>query len=194
MIQAIVFDCFGVLVSESWNSFKLEHFRNDQEKFDEAGRIMDISNEGKISYAQFTTMIAELAGMSSAEVDQELKQNRPNLELFELIGELKKTYKIAMLSNVASNFLSDLFTPQQLEVFDVFALSCDLGLIKPDPEIYKKTAAMLGVSPEACIFTDDTDYYVIGAEQVGMQAIHYTDFASFKQRLGAILDVSNSDK
>ncbi len=135
MIKAIIFDCYGVLVEESWNAFKVSHFQENEVKFKESERAMNISNEGKISYQQFLSMVGELAGISTGEVEAELRQNAPNHRLFELIATLKETYKIGLLSNVASNFLDQLFTPEHLSMFDEIALSCDLGLIKPDPKI-----------------------------------------------------------
>jgi len=44
------------------------------------------------------------------------------------------------------------------------------GAAKPEPAAYLNITQALGVEPEACIFFDDEELYVAGAERVGMSA------------------------
>jgi epoxide hydrolase-like predicted phosphatase len=62
-----------------------------------------------------------------------------------------------------------------LELFDVVVDSCDVGLRKPDPAIFRLTCERLGVAPEACVFLDDTRRHVEAARQMGLQAILVRD-------------------
>jgi len=62
-----------------------------------------------------------------------------------------------------------------LELFDVVVDSCDVGIRKPDPAIFRLTCERLGVAPEAAIFLDDTRRHVEAARQVGLQAILVAD-------------------
>jgi len=62
-----------------------------------------------------------------------------------------------------------------LELFDVVVDSCDVGIRKPDPAIFRLTCERLGVAPEAAVFLDDTRRHVEAARQVGLQAILVTD-------------------
>jgi FMN phosphatase YigB (HAD superfamily) len=48
------------------------------------------------------------------------------------------------------------------------AVSCNLGLRKPDPAAYHAAASAAGCAPEACIFVDDRRINVDAAQAVGM--------------------------
>jgi putative hydrolase of the HAD superfamily len=57
-------------------------------------------------------------------------------------------------------------------LFDVETFSAECGLVKPEPEIYLRTAAALGVEPEACLFVGDgANDELAGAERVGMTPV-----------------------
>jgi HAD superfamily hydrolase (TIGR01509 family) len=58
-----------------------------------------------------------------------------------------------------------------LDLFDATVISGDIGLHKPQPEIYRLGAERIGVPPERCVFVDDLRENVAGAEAVGMTAI-----------------------
>jgi epoxide hydrolase-like predicted phosphatase len=75
-----------------------------------------------------------------------------------------------------------------LELFDVVVDSCDVGLRKPDPAIYRLTCERLGVAPEAAVFLDDTRRHVESARQVGLQAILVHDPWDAIAELDAILE------
>ena len=93
-----------------------------------------------------------------------------------------------MLSNVGGDYLDDLFTKEQQSKFDVFALSYDIGYIKPQDEIYQYTTDKLGVAPENCVFIDDAQTYVDAAISNGMKSTKYTNFADVKSFIDQQLD------
>jgi putative hydrolase of the HAD superfamily len=57
------------------------------------------------------------------------------------------------------------------ELFDGVVISGDVGLHKPQPEIFLLGAERAGVEPEECVFVDDLRENCAGAEAVGMTAI-----------------------
>jgi putative hydrolase of the HAD superfamily len=58
-----------------------------------------------------------------------------------------------------------------IELIDEVIDSSEEGVRKPQPEIYLRSAARLGVEPEACVFADDLPENVEGARAVGMVGI-----------------------
>jgi putative hydrolase of the HAD superfamily len=68
-------------------------------------------------------------------------------------------------------------------LFDVTVISGEVGLRKPEPEIYLLTADRLGVPPEHCVFVDDLGPNVRAAEQVGMTGIRHV---SAEQTIAAL--------
>lgn len=186
-MKAILFDCFGVLVTDGWLPFKNEHFGHDEKLFEQATDITAQANRGLIGQKDFINHVAELAGVPFEEVAHAVSRNVPNEELFAYIRELKKSYKIGFLSNIAANYLDRMFTPEHLELFDATSLSFENGYVKPQPEAYQAMAERLEVEPEDCVMIDDQQHNVAGARDAGMQGILYENFEQLKPELEAIL-------
>jgi HAD superfamily hydrolase (TIGR01509 family) len=184
MTRAIIFDCYGVLVTDGWLPFKHEHFGNDIELMDQASYLNMQCDKGLISYPQFITELAILSGVSEVEVGHAIHNNVPNKHLFDLIIELKDKYKIGMLSNAGSNRL---FSQEQLDLFDATVMSFEVGYVKPDPRAYQAAADRLGVEPDECIMIDDIERNCSAAEAAGMKSIYYKSYEDFKPQLDSLL-------
>jgi putative hydrolase of the HAD superfamily len=52
-------------------------------------------------------------------------------------------------------------------VFEVYAISAELGCQKPDPRMYRHASDRLGLAPEACVFLDDDPHLVAAAIELG---------------------------
>lgn len=97
--------------------------------------------------------------------------------------------KTALLSNSWGNDY-----PRELwdEMFDEVLISGEIGLRKPEPEIYLLAAERLGLMPSECVFVDDLATNIRGAVAVGMVGIHHKTYESTLLELEAILSVSLS--
>lgn len=62
--------------------------------------------------------------------------------------------------------------------YDVVVISDQVGLRKPDPEIFTLTLKRLDPSAEQCVFVDDVARYLPPARAMGMTTIHATDPAT----------------
>lgn len=187
MIKAIIFDCFGVLTADGWLPFKEKYFKNNPKQHAEATRLNRLSDAGKLPYRNFVSTVSNMAGTTYEVTEKALHANVPNEEVLRYIQKLKKQYKIGFLSNVASNWLEELFTQEQLELFDALSLSYETGYIKPQPEAYHAIVKKLGYAPEECVFIDDQKSYAEAAQTVGIHGIHYINFEQMKADLEAIL-------
>jgi epoxide hydrolase-like predicted phosphatase len=76
------------------------------------------------------------------------------------------------------------------ELFDVTVISGEVGLRKPEPEIYELCARQLGVPPAACIFVDDLAPNVKGAAAVGMVGILHRTYDETVAELEALLEIA----
>lgn len=57
-------------------------------------------------------------------------------------------------------------------LFDDVIFSCDVGILKPDREIYEQALARLKVKPEECMFVGDGGSSELqGAKAVGMRTV-----------------------
>ena len=187
MVKAIIFDCFGVLATEAWLPFKAKYFGHDPELFKKASEIGHQADKGSISYDDCMKAIAKLAGITPEQAVEAIAHNVPDEELFAYVRELKKDYKLGLLSNVAGNYLHQIFTTSQLSLFDAIALSFESGFIKPQAEAFGVMAKQLGVDLNECVFIDDQQRNVNGAITAGMPAIVYHDAAKLQRELSKLL-------
>ena len=58
---------------------------------------------------------------------------------------------------------------------DVVIDSCEVGMRKPNPEIFELTVEQLGTPIDRTLFLDDFPWNIEGAEAVGLQTMHVTD-------------------
>ncbi|HSH55963.1 MAG TPA: HAD-IA family hydrolase [Candidatus Limnocylindrales bacterium] len=188
MVQAIVFDCFGVLATDGWIPFKRQHFGGKPQLEQQATDLNKQANAGLMSADDFVDEVAQLAHVPSQTVHQAVTRSAPNEELLTYIRqELKPHYKIGLLSNAGADMLQAIFSDEDRALFDAVALSYQTGHVKPDARAYHTLAEDLGVETEACIFVDDQERHCSGARAAGMQAIEYTSFEDFRTELSVLL-------
>jgi len=193
MIKAIIFDCFGVLVGRGFE----ETYRTaggdpikDQEFITD---MLGQTNLGLISQADFNTAMATKLGITDQDWQDVLhKVEQPNMELLAYIKELRQQYKLAVLSNANRGLIDYLESMSGEHYFDDIIVSAEVGLTKPDPEIYSYTAERLGVELDECVFIDDREALLEPAKALGMWTILYQDFAQLHRDLAALLTQSGT--
>ena len=99
-------------------------------------------------------------------------------------------YRTAILTNNVKEWGNYWKGSIPMELYDQIDDSCDVGLRKPDPAIYRLTCERLKVAPEAAVFLDDTRRHVEGARDVGLQAILVRDPWAALAELDAILETA----
>ena len=74
------------------------------------------------------------------------------------------------------------------ELFEVVVDSCQAGVRKPDPRIFRLALDRLGVEPERAVFLDDHPANVAAAEAIGLHGVHVgADRLAAFDRLDALL-------
>jgi len=184
MIKAVIFDCFGVLTASTYDHFYATYYPDNSEMVGQIKALDHASNKGSITMDDFYQGIAGLTGMPEAEIREFMSRHIVNTELFSYIHkELKPHYQIGFLSNVARDMMDELFTKEQQALFDDVVLSYGVRMAKPEVKIYELAARRLGVAVDECVFIDDVQAYLDGADVAGMETVLYEDFNSFKSRL-----------
>lgn len=64
--------------------------------------------------------------------------------------------------------------------YDAFVSSCEVGMRKPDPRIFKLAMGMAQALPEQCYYFDDRPILVGAAARLGINAFHHKGFESSK--------------
>ena len=78
---------------------------------------------------------------------------------------------IVLVSNCAENTRAMLAAKGLLDLADAAILSCEVGLAKPDPEIYLLAVQALGVPAADAVMLDDQPRFCAGATAAGLRAI-----------------------
>lgn len=186
MIRAVIFDFFGVLTNDQYSDWlSSRHLAR-------AGQFADISHQAdldEITMGQFFSRLAGLAKTPIPTVETEFRSTmiiRPGV--VALARQLRSWgYPLGLLSNSNGPWLRDLLRRHELErLFDVVVISGEVGLVKPQPEIFALALDQLKVAPSEAIFIDDRPDNVAAAATVGIEAILYTDEAELKRRLLAL--------
>ena len=73
--------------------------------------------------------------------------------------------------------------------FDAFISSCEVGMRKPDPGIFRLAMGVAQARPEECVYFDDRLMLVEAARRLGIQAMHHQTFEATK----AILEKLNHE-
>lgn len=118
--------------------------------------------------ARFSEMIAgPIAG--SVEILGELKAS--GTALYGLTNFSAETYPVAF-----ERF-------QFLRWFRGIVVSGEVGVIKPDPRIFKLLIDRFAIDPEDTVYIDDVEANVIAARPFGIHAIHFTTPAALREEL-----------
>ena len=191
MIKAIIFDCFGVLVGRGFDETYRLAGGDPKKDSDFIDDLLGQANMGMITHSQMKQIVTNKLHIDDTTWALAVRQSEQiNTKLLEHISNIKNSYKLAILSNANVGTLKGIFTPEQLGLFDAIVVSAEVHMVKPQPEIYVYTANKLGGAPDECLFIDDIDDYVKGAQSTGMKALLYKDFQLLKQELDMYLSSS----
>lgn len=191
MIKAVIFDCFGVLINGTFDEV-YRRAGGDPNK-DEAfiDELLGYANLGIITSSEMRDKAVKQIGTTAKKWQDAINTAQlPSGAMLEFVAELKKSYKVAVLSNANIGTLDRKFSKEQLALFDAVVVSAEVHVMKPDKEIYLLAAEKLGVQPDECVFTDDISGYCEAARRAGMQAIHFQNLKHFKNELRQVLDQS----
>ncbi|MCZ7426801.1 HAD family hydrolase [Micromonospora sp. WMMA1949] len=96
------------------------------------------------------------------------------LDVLDALRE--RGHRLALISNATSETAEAWAAGPLARRFDVAVFSCEVGLAKPDPAIYRTAAQRLGVAPGDCVYVGDgADGELAGAAAVGMTVLRTTE-------------------
>jgi putative hydrolase of the HAD superfamily len=174
-------DFGGVLTTNVFESFRAfceaEGLEPDAVKkvFRERGEGLDLLRQlerGELEVDEFSERFAPLLGVRQAEgmVERLFAGIKPDEPMIGAVRRVRASgIPTGLISNSWGGTTYDL--PLIEELFDAAVISGEVGLHKPEPEIFRMGAERIGVPPEECLFVDDLEENCVGAEAVGMTAI-----------------------
>ncbi len=150
---------------------------------------------GRMSEEDFSLQFAQrLAQETGKEIDPERFVARMfggvRLEegMLDAVARARNAgFKTALLSN--SWGLGGYPRERFEELFDVVVISAEVGMRKPQPEIFRFAAEKLGVEPSGCVFVDDHPGHLKAAMAEGWTTVLHRSPADTIAELSRLLDV-----
>lgn len=185
-ISTLIFDLGGVIVDldlakciQNFKELGLENIEQYLSNFGQKDFFMQFE-KGQIGIPAFRNEIRKLAGieLTDAQIDKAWCSFLTQIpfEKLHLLSELKKKYRLLLLSNtnplhietaVAAEFSKTGKTMQ--DFFDKCYLSYEMGMVKPDVEIFEALLTDAQVKAEECLFLDDGKKNIDTAAALGIQ-------------------------
>jgi epoxide hydrolase-like predicted phosphatase len=180
--RGLLVDFGGVLTTNVFESFRafceaegLEP-NTVKEMFRSRGDGLELLRQlerGELTVEEFEPKFAAVLGIEArAEgmVERLFSGVGPDEPMIEAVRRVRAA---GVPTGLISNSWGRTTYDEQLidELFDATVISGDVGLHKPEPEIFHLGAERLGVPPPECVFVDDLRENCEGAEAVGMTAI-----------------------
>jgi putative hydrolase of the HAD superfamily len=198
--RALIVDFGGVLTTNVFESFRAfadaEGIDRDAVKklFRERGEGLDLLRQlerGELDIPEFEQRFGPLLGVreTSGMVERLFAGVQADEAMVEAVRAVKAAgVPTGLISNSWGGTSYDRVR-DPAELFDAMIISGEVGLHKPEPEIFRLGAERLGVAPGACVFVDDLRENCEGAEAVGMTAILHRGAAGTIAELERLLGV-----
>lgn len=185
-IKNIIFDLGGVLVDLDRDAC-IEEFR--KLGFPQADEMLNTYRQkgvfkelemGTVSPQDLYKYIEGIVGraIEPEKIDQALYAFLVDLPVYKLqmLLDLRKDYKVFMLSNtnaIMMPFMEQTFFKQQgLSIgnyFDRLFLSYEMGMLKPDAEIFETLLSQAGIEAHETLFVDDAEPNIESALSLGFR-------------------------
>lgn len=197
-IHAVIFDLGGVIVrTEDWHPRNALAERLGMSRDELVVLVFGDDGDyraqlGEITAEEQWAYVGQKLGLDAKEIpevrDEFFGGDRLDNELVGFIRELKPDHYTALLSNALDNLRW--YLEEEWKITDAFhhiIISAEVGLMKPNPEIYRLTLERIGVEPAEAVFIDDLMANVRGARDIGMHSIQFKSRAQTIAELEGLL-------
>ncbi|UCC19396.1 MAG: HAD family phosphatase [Promethearchaeota archaeon] len=189
-IKAIIFDLGGVIIDLDFSNFynkiitqsplnkpqtpiMLEFFRQS-----------DIYHQGIMTDDEFYQLACDLLQVCMVDQSEFFDAfnsiiSGVNPKIIPLLKKLRDSnqYKLIALSNVNSSHWDYIINKKWefIDFFDIFILSHEIHLVKPNPKIFEYAIKKAGCKPQQIIYVDDGLNNIRTANRLGIKGIKYSN-------------------
>lgn len=186
-IEAIIFDLGGVILNLDYHltikAFEKLGLENSSKLFSQKTQsgFFDDFEIGKISAKDFRTEIRKVLNKVVSDIEIDSAWNAMLLDFptnrFNLLKQLSSTRRVFLLSNTNEihmawfkNYVNSLFGEKVFfDLFEVAYLSNEMGMRKPNIEIFEFVIIQNKLDPKTTLFIDDSKQHLVGAKNAGLQ-------------------------
>ena len=188
-IKNIIFDLGGVILNIDYNltitAFKQLGMTDFDNFFTQAAQsqLFDRLDKGTIRPADFRKELREITGLTPSDQQIDDAWNAMLLDMpserVSLLQNVRQNYRTFLLSNtnvihypVYMEYMSRTFGVEDLaHLFEKQYLSYQMGMRKPDRDIYETVVRENNLDPQKTLFIDDSSQHVTGARLARLKAI-----------------------
>lgn len=201
-IQATFWDCGGVFLTNGWDHGErrqvVEHFGLDYDEFEcRHPEPNDAWERGKITIEEYLRrtvfyvprefsqeeFISRMRGVSRVLYPEMIDFLR-NLRMRRISDDSVAIY---LLSNESRELMAYRIPTFGLNgLFDAYLVSAYIGLRKPEEAFYRCALDIAQREPAECLFVDDREENLAGAEQLGIRGLRMTTPAATIRDLTAL--------
>ncbi|MCB0479836.1 MAG: HAD family phosphatase [Flavobacteriales bacterium] len=191
-IKNIIFDLGGVVLNIDYHlteeAFYMLGISKEQIMYSklEQGGLFDDLETGRISPSEFRNELREFSFLGLTDLEIDNAWNALLLDLpkkrIDLLKSLKPKYRTFLLSNTnkihfnaySSNLKQEHGMDGLESLFEKTYYSHNLGLRKPQPEIFKLVLDENGLKADETLFIDDSEQHIKAAQSLGIRTHHIT--------------------
>jgi len=188
--DTIIFDLGGVVINldyeKTTKAFEALGLTNFNDLYSQAAQsgLFDAFEKGECSVQYFINKVLDYlpTGTQANQVVEAwnamiLDFPVENLELLKRLQTEKRTFLLSNTNEIhiqkVHHQLQQVSEEKTLHpYFEKVYFSSDIGMRKPNSEIFEFVVQEQGLNPARTLFIDDTEQHILGAQKVGIQTYH----------------------
>lgn len=193
MIKAVCFDLDGVFFAEqSFNNFKIKLSESTEysDSIDDVfhGSMMSDFKTNAITEETFWDYVRQTleVRLTNDEIFKILRESYVvNADIESFVCQIRNAgFKTCLCSN---NFITRIRELEEefafLGHFDTKIFSYDIGVLKPNVNIFKALVEQCGVNASELVYSDDSESSLSGAKELGIHTFIFENINQFKHAL-----------
>ncbi|MDP6670994.1 MAG: HAD-IA family hydrolase [archaeon] len=184
MVKAIILDFGGVLATRGCWPALAEKFSASL-GIDEQLILNHLYGQehpllrGKQSTAEFWEQNLRGIGITFDEFEKAFVHwYQLNQEVLKLALELKKKFKLVILSDNFDAVTPTIRSDPALKIFDKMFFSNEMHKIKQDAGVFEEVLEKIKLKPKDCVFVDDHKENFVRAKELGIKCVLFTGVES----------------
>ena len=196
-INILFFDVGGILLTNGWGHESREEasrrFGLNYEEVDDLHTfIFNVYEAGSVDLDEYLDTVIFNHPRDFAREDFKQFMFEQSKELPDMLAWLKEWkkdcgFRIISINNEGKELNDYRVKKFKLhQCFDAFISSCEVGIRKPDPKIFRLAMGVAQALPQQCVYFDDRKMFALAAQKLGIRAYQHTSFESTKEILEKI--------